>query len=55
MNLLHILTTSPHYFFRKRAGATNENLNFDLRVSFTRVWMDNKLDEEQCDKCKIGE
>ena len=32
MNLLDILSTSPHYFCRKKMGATNENSNFDLRV-----------------------
>ena len=32
MNLLDILSTSPHYFCRKWIGATNENSNFDLRV-----------------------
>ena len=31
MNLLDILTFSP-YFYRKRVGGTNENLDFDLRV-----------------------
>ena len=29
MNLLDILSTSPHYFCRKRIGTTNENSNFD--------------------------
>ena len=32
MNLLDILSTSPHYVCRKWIGATNENSNFDLRV-----------------------
>ena len=32
MNLLDILSTSPHYFGRKWIEATNENSNFDLRV-----------------------
>ena len=32
MNLIDILTTSPHDFYRKCIGATNENLNFDIRV-----------------------
>ena len=32
MNLLDILSTSPHYFCRKWIGATNENSNFDLVV-----------------------
>ena len=32
MNLLDILSTSPHYFGRKLIGATNENSKFDLRV-----------------------
>ena len=31
-NLLDILSTSPHFFFRKWTSATNENSNFDLRV-----------------------
>ena len=30
MNLLDILTNSPHYFYRKCVGVTNEN--FYLRV-----------------------
>ena len=32
MNLLDILSTSPHYLCRKWIGATNENLSFNLRV-----------------------
>ena len=32
MNLLDILSTSPHYFCRKWIGATNRNSNFDLSV-----------------------
>ena len=32
MNLLDILSTSPHYFCRKWIGTTNENSDFDLRV-----------------------
>ena len=32
MNLIDILSTSSHYFCRKRMGATNENSNFDLWV-----------------------
>ena len=32
MNLLDILSTSPHYFCRKWIGATIENSNFDLRI-----------------------
>ena len=32
MNLLDMLSTSPHYFCSKWIGATNENANFDLRV-----------------------
>ena len=31
MNLLDILSTSPHYFSRKWIGATNESSNVDLR------------------------
>ena len=32
MNVLDILATSPHYFYSKWIGTTNENFNFDLRV-----------------------
>ena len=32
MNLLDILSSSPHYFCRKWIGATNENSNVDLGV-----------------------
>ena len=32
MNLLDIKSNSSHYFCKKWKGATNENLNFDLRV-----------------------
>ena len=32
MNLLDVLSTSPHYFYEKLIGATNENSNFDLKV-----------------------
>ena len=32
MNLLDILSTSPHYFCRKWTGVTNDNSNFDLGV-----------------------
>ena len=34
MNLLDILTTSPHYFYRKCVGATNENFNVHLSALF---------------------
>ena len=27
MNLLDTSTTSPHYFYRKRIGTTNKNVN----------------------------
>ena len=30
--LLDILSTSPHYFYSKWIGVTNENFNFDPRV-----------------------
>ena len=33
INLFDILSTSRHYCCRKLIGVTNENLNFDLRVS----------------------
>ena len=29
--LIGTLETSLHYFYRKCIGATNENLNFDIR------------------------
>ena len=32
MNVLDVLTISPYHVYRKCLGATNENLNFDLRV-----------------------
>ena len=32
MNLLHILTISPYYIYRKCVEATIENLNSDLRL-----------------------
>ena len=32
IDLLDILSSSPHHFCRKWIGATNENSNFDLRV-----------------------
>ena len=32
MNLIDTSTTSPHYFYWKCIGITNENLNFDIRV-----------------------
>ena len=33
MNLLDTKSTSPHFFCRKLIEATEENSNFDLRVS----------------------
>ena len=36
MNLLDILSTSPHYFCRKWTGVTNDNSNFDLGVFIPR-------------------
>ena len=33
MNVTDASTNSPHYFFWKHIGITNENLNFDVRVS----------------------
>ena len=40
MNLIDTSTTSPHYFYRKYIGTTNENLNFDIRFKglSTRFW-----------------
>ena len=35
--IVDTLKTSHHYFYRKRIGATNENLSFDIRV-----WRVNK-------------
>ena len=32
MNLFDIVRISLYYFYKKCVGATNENLNFDLRV-----------------------
>ena len=37
MNLIDTLTTSPHYFERKCIGTTNENFNFDIRVSLVKL------------------
>ena len=37
MNLLDILSTSPHYVCWKWIRATNENSNFDLRVQRVKV------------------
>ena len=42
MNLLDILSTSPHYFCRKWIGATNENSNFDLRVKTVKTDTERK-------------
>ena len=33
MILIGTSTTSPHYFYWKCIGVTNENLNFDFRVN----------------------
>ena len=30
MNLIDTSTNSPHYFYSKRIGITNDNLNFDV-------------------------
>ena len=40
MNLLDILSTSPHYFCRKWIGATNENSNFDAFLYLE--WQSNR-------------
>ena len=32
MTLINTTTNSPHYFYWKCTGLTNENLNFDIRV-----------------------
>ena len=37
MNLFDVLSTSPHYFWRKWIGAANENSNFDLRVERVKI------------------
>ena len=37
MNLLDILSTSPHYLCGKWIGTTNENSNFDLRVQRVKL------------------
>ena len=44
MNLIDTSTNSPHYFYWKRIGITNENLNFDSRVK--RV--------NQCDEVRVA-
>ena len=41
-NLLDILSTSPHYFFRKWTLATKQNSNFDLRVLRVKTRFFNK-------------
>ena len=41
-NLLDILSTSPHYVFRKWTLATKENSNFDLRVLRVKTRFFNK-------------
>ena len=51
MNLLDILSTSPHYFYRKWIGATNENSNFDLRVE--RVKGDTSKESEDIAPLKV--
>ena len=47
MNLLDIVSTSPHYFCRKCIGAANENSNFNLRVKgllhSLRGWRDQGM------------
>ena len=43
MNLHDILSTSPHYFCRKWIRATNENSNFDLRVSRVKLPIDSEI------------
>ena len=35
--IVDILTTSPHYVYRKCVRAANENLNFDLRVKTVKA------------------
>ena len=32
MNVIDSSTDSPHFLYRKWIGATNENVNFDVRV-----------------------
>lgn len=38
MNLFDVLTTSPHYVYRKCLGAANENWNVDLAISNDLPW-----------------
>ena len=37
MNLIDTLTTPPHYFERMCLETTNENFNFDIRVSLVKL------------------
>ena len=48
MNLLDILSTSPHYFCRKWIGATNENSNFDLGVFIPRSCSHHPFSNVHC-------
>ena len=42
MNLIDTSTNSPHYFYWKHIGITNENLNFDVRGCDNEDDDDNK-------------
>ena len=37
MNLIDTSKNSPNYFYWKRIGITNENLNFDIRVQRVKL------------------
>ena len=48
MNLNDTSTNSPHYFYWKQMGTTNENLNFDVTavkglhviiIAVKRIWL----------------
>ena len=58
MNLLDVLSTSPHYFCGKWIRATNENSNVDLRFKGLEECINNtanarrSTDEQTCRKLK---
>ena len=52
MNAIDTSTNSPHYFYWKRIGITNENLNCDVRVKALKSSLPNPLWDNKERECR---
>ena len=52
MNAIDTSTNSPHYFYWKRIGITNDNLNCDVRVKALKSSLPNPLWDNKERECR---